>query len=729
MGRREQVAEKAKDLMFQRESIRNIGIVAHIDHGKTTMSDNLVAGAGLMSDSLAGKELVMDNYELEAERGITIMAANISMVYPHKGKEYLVNMIDTPGHVDFGGEVTRAMRAVDGVIVVVCAVEGIMPQTETVLRQALKEKVKPILYINKVDRLINELQVDEKGMQERLLKIIAKVNELIERFAHAEFKQSWKVNVNDGGVIFGSAYNNWAISVPYMKETGIGFKQIYDISKEGKQEELAKKIPGYRSVIDSVIKHLPNPIEAQKYRIPHIWTGNIEIEIGKTMMACNKEGKTVVMITSIDIDPHAGEIATGRLYSGSVKKGDKLFLINTGKEVTIQQVGLYMNAGRVQVDEVPAGNIAAISGLKDAYAGETAAEERIEPFESIKHYSEPVMTKSIEANNPKELPKLIEALRQVAKEDPTVKVEINEETGEQLISGMGELHLEIVEHIIKKDKGVEIKTSRPIVLYRETVTTEGKEVEGKSPNKHNKFYITAEPMPDEIYDAIVGGDIPEGKPKDIKALTAKLRELDMEKDEAKKVWDIYNHNMFIDKTKGVQYLNETKELIIQSFEEAMRGGPLCQEKATKTLIKLHDVKLHEDAVHRGPSQVIPATKRAIWGAMMFADARLMEPKQKIFINVPQEYMSAVSNDIQGRRGQILDTDIQEDVLSISSKVPVAETFGFAADIRSATQGRAVWSTEYAGYEILPKALQEQVIVKVRERKGLGARKTAQQFLE
>lgn len=715
--------------MRRHDQIRNIGIVAHIDHGKTTMSDNLIAGAGLMSDNLAGKECVMDSYELEAERGITIMAANISMVYEHMGREYLVNLIDTPGHVDFGGEVTRAMRAVDGVIVVVCAVEGIMPQTETVLSQALKEKVKPILYINKVDRLINELQVDEKGMQERLLKIIVKVNRFIEKYAHPEYKQKWQVNVNDGSVIFGSAYNNWALSVPFMKETGVSFKEVYDCSKNQTQGELAKKIPGYRSVIDAVIRHLPNPMDAQKYRIPHIWKGDIDSDIGKSMTGCNEGGKNVVMVTSIDTDPHAGEIATGRVYSGRIKKGDKLFLINTGKEATVQQVSLYMNAGRVQVDEVPAGNIGAISGLKDAFAGETASEERIEPFESIKHYSEPVMTKSIEAKNPKDLPKLIEVLRQVGKEDPTVKIEINEETGEQLISGMGELHLEIVEHIIRKDKGVEITTSQPIVLYMESVATPGQQVEGKSPNRHNRFYITAEPMSDEIFNAIVGGEIPEGKPKDPKELALKLREYGVDKDDAKRVWDIYNRNMIIDVTKGVQYLNEGKELIVQAFEEAMRDGPLAQEKCSKILIKLHDAKLHEDAVHRGPSQIIPAVKRAILAAVLTADAQLMEPKQKLFISVPQEYMSAVTNDIQGRRGQILDMNQEEELLSLTSKVPVSETFGFAAEIRSATQGRAMWSTEYLGYETLPRDLQEITIKRIRERKGLGARKSAKDFLE
>ncbi|MFH0986896.1 MAG: elongation factor EF-2 [Candidatus Micrarchaeota archaeon] len=723
MGRREQMAEKVHELMFNPVQIRNIGIVAHIDHGKTTLSDNLIYGAGLMSKELAGKACEMDSYELEQERGITIFAANISMVYDYENDKnekshYLVNLIDTPGHVDFGGGVTRAMRAVDGAIVVACAVEGVMPQTETVLRQALKEKVKPVLYINKVDRLINELQVGPEELQQRLIKIIAKVNKMIEKYAIGDLKEKWQVNVNDGSVAFGSAYHNWAISIPIMKKTGVSFKDIYDYCKNQKEKELADRIQGYKVILDMVVKHLPNPIDAQKYRIPHIWHGDIESDIGKNMTMCDKGGKTAIMITSINTDPHAGEIATARIYSGTIRKGTKVWMINSARETVIQQVSLRMSDGRVQLDDIPAGNIAAISGMRDAFAGETACEEKIEPFESIKHYSEPVVTKSIEAKNPKDLPKLIEALRQVAKEDPTVSIQINKETGEHLISGMGELHLEILEHVIRKDKGVEIETSQPIVVYRETVFSKSPEVEGKSPNKHNKFRFTIEPMSDEMYAGIKEGVIPEGKVKEMRVMSEKLRTVGMDKEESKKVWEIVNGNMFVDVTKGVQYLNEVKELVLQAFEEAINDGPLAREKTTKLMVKLTDISLHEDAVHRGPAQVIPAVKRAILAGMLLTDYALMEPKQKLFINVPQEYMGAVTNDVQGRRGQILEMNQDEDLLTIVSKVPVSEMFGFAAGIRSATQGRALWTTEYLGYERLPKTLQTEVIKRIRKRKGL-----------
>src|SRR3989338_9937789 len=227
----------AAELMAQRENILNIGTVAHIDHGKTTLSDSLIAAAGLISQEVAGTAQIMDYEDQEQDRGITINAANISLVFESEGKSHLINLIDTPGHVDFTGEVIRAMRAVDGVIVVIDAVEGVMPQTETVIRQALKEYVKPILFINKVDRLINELKFTPEQIQERFTKLIIQFNKLIEQIAEAEFKKAWKVNIADGSVAFGSARENWALSLSFMKKRGITFKDIVNLYTTGMTAE------------------------------------------------------------------------------------------------------------------------------------------------------------------------------------------------------------------------------------------------------------------------------------------------------------------------------------------------------------------------------------------------------------------------------------------------------------------------------------------------------------
>ena len=711
--------EKIKDLMYQPEYIRNIGIVAHIDHGKTTLSDNLLAGAGMISSELAGDQRFLDFDEQEQARGITIDAANVSMVHKYKDQEYLINLIDTPGHVDFGGDVTRAMRAVDGAVVVVCAVEGIMPQTETVLRQALKENVRPVLFINKVDRLINELKLGDDELQQRFVKIIASANKLIRNMAPEEFKEEWLARVEDGSVAFGSAYHNWAINVPIMQKTGITFKDIFQYCRDDNQKELAQKVPIHNVLLGMVVEHLPSPKVAQAYRVPNIWSGEIDTVEGQGMISTDPDSPLAVMVTNVSIDKHAGEIATGRVYGGTIEKGTEIFFVGSMGKARTQQVGVYMGPERINTDNVPAGNIVAITGAKNAIAGETITTygTKIAPFESIEHISEPVVTVAVEAKNTKDLPKLIEVLRQVGKEDPTVRVEINEETGEHLISGMGELHLEIIAYRIN-EKGVEIETSEPIVVYRETVAGKAGPVEGKSPNKHNRFYIDIEPLEDKLFQAIQAGDIKEGRVKG-KELTSTFTEYGLPKDEAKKVWDVYNRSLFINMTRGIQYLDEIKELLLEGFESAMEDGPVAREKVMGLKISLKDAKIHEDAVHRGPAQVLPAIRKAVYGSIMLANPTLLEPMQKVFINVPQDYMGAATREIQNRRGQIVDMSQEGDMATVESKVPVAEMFGFAGDIRSAAEGRCLWSTENSGFERLPTELQRNIIKEIRARKGLS----------
>src|SRR5688500_7139708 len=312
MGRKEDNIAKAVGVMANLDQIRNIAIAAHIDHGKTTFSDNLLAGAGMISQELAGQQRALDFDPEEQARGITINAACASMVHHFNNKDYLVNLIDTPGHVDFGGDVTRAMRAVAGCIILVCAVEGPMPQTETVVRQALREKVRPTLFINKVDRMVNELKVTPEEMQARFVKIINKVNELINRNLPEEFRGKWGVRLEDGSVMFGSAYHKWGVSVPFIKKSGVTFKDVYkhcqeDVSvmcgsayrrrgasvpflkkgrvtvtdgykrcQEDPQKELAKKAPVASGVLDTVADVTPSPKRAQECRIRHIWHGDQE---------------------------------------------------------------------------------------------------------------------------------------------------------------------------------------------------------------------------------------------------------------------------------------------------------------------------------------------------------------------------------------------------------------------------------------------------------------------
>lgn len=716
MGRRKKMVERVVALMDKPEFIRNIGTVAHIDHGKTTFSDNLLAGAGMISSELAGEQLFMDFDEEEQARGITIDAATVSMVHEIDGKEYLINLIDTPGHVDFGGDVTRAMRAVDGAVVLVDAVEGPMPQTETVLRQALRENVRPILFINKVDRLINEIKLTPQDMQMRLGLVIDKVNKIVKGLKPDEYDKL-KLDPVIGKVAFGSALNNWAISIPYMKKTGVTFKDIIELCQADKQAELAKKCPLHEVMNEMIIKFLPSPVDAQKERIKVIWHGDKDSDIGKSMTNVDRNGKVALMITDITTDPHAGEVASGRLFSGTLERGKEIFISGMPNANRIQSVGIFMGAERIEVEKIPAGNIVALTGLSDAIVGSTASTDKtMTPFESIRHVSEPVVTVAVEAKHMKDLPKLVEVLRQVAKEDPTLKVMINQETGEHLLAGMGELHLEVVVGRIKRDRHVDITTSKPLVVYRETVTTHAGPVEGKSPNHHNRFYIEVEPLTPEVIELIKSNQVSmrqqEVERRDI------LLKAGMTKEEAKGITHIYETNIFFDMTKGIQYLNETMELILEGFEEVMKAGPLSKEPVMGLKVKLKDAKLHEDTIHRGPAQVIPASRQAIQAAILMAGATLLEPFQKVFIHVPQEQMGGAMREMQGRRGSILDMQAEGDTTIIEAKAPVAQLFGFAGDLRSATEGRAMWSTEFAGFETIPGNMLNDIVMDIRKRKGL-----------
>ncbi|MBI4440613.1 elongation factor EF-2 [Candidatus Woesearchaeota archaeon] len=723
----EKMIDKMMRMIHKPSNIRNICTSAHIHHGKTAFTDNLLAAAGLMSVESAGeleKGMATWQHADEQERLMTVDAANVSMVHEFHGQEFLINLIDTPGHVDFGGNVTRAMRAIDGTVVLVCASEGIMPQTETVLRQALRERVKPVLFINKVDRLIKELQMTPQQIQERFTKIIVEFNRLVEEIAETEFKEKWKVNITDGSVAFGSARDNWALSLAFMKKKNVGFKDIlsiYEMPKEEREKWVWEHAPLSEVILDMVISHLPNPMEAQKYRISRIWRGDFETQLGKDLVSCNPQGKLAFCITRILIDPRSGrEICAGRLYSGTITEGMQIYCNNAKQYQRLQNVYMYLGIKTESFTSVPAGNVLAIAGIS-ASAGDTITTEPDQPFEELKHIFEPVITKSISVPKPQDLPKLVEVLRKVVKEDPSIKVDINEETGEVLLHGMGELHLEIIENRIKTEKGVDVVTSAPIVVYREAVTRVSPEVEGKSPNKHNKFYFIVEPLEDSIVKAIKKGDIPEGRvrKKDEIAMRDKFVAVGMDSKQAQKIKDIFNSNVFIDETKGQVHIGEVIEMILDMFEDVMKAGPLAREPAVNVKVRLMDMKLHEDAIHRGPAQTYPAVREGLKDAIRQAGAVMYEPLQILLIEAPVEHMGDVSKLVSNRRGQLLDMEQEGSQLNAHAKMPVAELFGWSSDLRSATGGRGISSLADQMFEKAPAEQQERIIRGIRDRKKLS----------
>jgi len=727
MADKETQLQKMKRLSDQQKNIRNICTSAHIHHGKTAFTDNLLAAAGLMSEVAAGsleKGMATWQHADEQERLMTVDAANVSMVHAFDDKEYLINLIDTPGHIDFGGNVTRAMRAIDGTIVLVCASEGIMPQTETVLKQALRERVKPVLFINKVDRLITELQYTPEQMQERFLKVVLEFNKLIEILAEGEFKKTWQVDIANGSVAFGSARENWALSVPFMKKKNISFKDILkmynEMDEKARQDWTWKNCPLYEVAFDMAVNHLPNPVDAQKYRIPKIWRGDPESQFGKDLLTCNRAGKIAFVVTRILIEPKSGrEICAGRLYSGTIKEGTDVYLNLAKQKQRVAQVMMYQGIKPEIIGEVPAGNVFALSGIS-AQAGETITEGPEQPFEELKHIFEPVITKAIEPSKPQDLSKLVEVLRKVAKEDPSVKIEINQETGENLLRGMGELHLEIIENRIKTEKGVEVKTSPPIVTYRETVTKKGPESEGKSPNKHNKVYCYVEPVEPHVRELLRNGDIPEGriKKKDL-AIRDSLVDAGYDNDTALSLKSVYKGNIFIDETKGIVQIGEVMELLLDGFEQVMDGGPLAREPCFGVKVVLTDLKLHEDAIHRGPAQMYPAVRESIKTSMMGAGPSMFEPVQTHLIEAPVEFMGDLTRLVMNKRGQVL--DIQEGAqVVVKARLPVSEMLGWSSDLRSATGGRGTSSLSDQVFEKLPNELQDKIIRQIVQRKGLTA---------
>jgi elongation factor 2 len=711
-------------IMRNVDQIRNIGITAHVDHGKTTLSDSLLSAAGLLSEKLAGQALALDYLDVEQRRQMTVKAANVSLYHEYKGKPYVINLIDTPGHVDFQSKTLRAFRAIDGAIVVVDAVEGVMTQTEMYLRVALEERVRPVLFINKIDRLIKELKLSPSEIQQRLVQIVKDINTLIANYADKEFQRAWLLDPAKGQVAFGSARDRWGLTIPLAAQKGIKIGDIIDVYNRGKDAvaELQKVAPLHEAVLDMVVKFIPSPREAQKYRIPKIWHGDINSEIAKYMMECDPNGPLVFMVTDVKVDPHAGLVATGRIFSGTLRPGEEVYLVNAKTTQRILQVSLYMGPYRELADEIPAGNIGAVLGVDKARSGETivgpALKDVMVPFERMRMITESVVTVAIEPKNPQQLTKLIDALYKLHLEDPSLIVKINEETGEYLLSGVGTLHIEIALTLLKDLYGLDVVASPPVIVYRETIRGESRIFEGKSPNKHNKFYISVRPLDETTIRLIQEGLVTEDM--DPRERAKILREhANWDTDMARRILAIdENINVFVDMTTGVQYFREVRDTVIQGFRLAMREGPLAHEPVRGVLVILHDAVIHEDPAHRGPAQIYPAIRNAIFAGMLTSNPTLLEPILKLDIKTPMEYIGNISVVITKKRGKILDIQQSENLARILAEIPVSESFDLADMLRNATAGKAIWGQDFSRWAPVPDSMLMSLIASIRQRKGL-----------
>jgi elongation factor 2 len=709
-------------LMNDKEHIRNIGIIAHIDHGKTTMSDSLLAMAGLMAPSRAGETRALDYLEEEQKRGITIKTANISLLYEEEGQPYVINLIDTPGHVDFSGKVTRALRALDGCILLVDAVEEFQIMTEIRLRVALEERVKPVMYINKFDRLIKELKMDADAVQKKLLRIINQFNTIVQTYGEEEIRNKWTINAAKGTVAFGSALDRWGFTLPMLQRKGLTFNDIVEFYKNGELAKLQELLPLSDAILEMAVQNLPNPIEAQPFRLAKIWRGDLESNIGKGMVSLDDNGPLIVCITNVIIDPQAGVVSTGRIFSGTIGKGRDVYLLMANRQYKIQQVSIYMGQYREIVDEIPSGNLVALLGLEQGRAGETLVSfehhDGAIGFESIKYISDPVLTVAVEPKKPTDLPRLVDALQKLSIQDPNLVATINQETGEYLLSGMGELHLEIAIKDLQREHRLDVIATEPTVVYRETILNDAGPFMGKSPNKHNRVWFSVKPLDDKIIELIKQGELSE-------ISSRRQREEVLQNKagwstrEARRIVSIdKNVNILTDETTGIQYLREVREHIAGGFIWGLESGPYSGEAVRGVHVVMNDAQLHEDPVHRGPAQMMPASRQALYASLMSANPTLLEPIYKIQVRVPPEELGNVTGLLSRKRGSIHNVEQQGPAVTVTGMVPVSETLGLSQDMRAATSGSAFWQSTFDHWAPVPPNLLNETLEKVRTRKGL-----------
>lgn len=601
----------------------------------------------------------------------------------------MVNLVDTPGHVDFSGKVTRALRAIDGAIVVVDAVEGVMAQTESVIRSAAKERVKPVLFINKIDRLIRELKLSPSQIQDRLSQIIQDVNRVIS-FALNLNSDDWKVSASNNTVAFGSALHKWAFNIELMQRANLQFQDIIRLYQENEISSLSNLLPVHEPILNMIIQHLPSPKIAQRNRMKYIWKGKLISPAGKALRSCNLDGPLIFGVTKIITESKHGQIAVGRLFSGTIRKGTQIRILPSDKIYKIQRVTLFMGSRQVVIPSLTAGNICGIIGSDEIRAGDTITGQihlqGMIPFEEISYIIEPVVTIAIEPKRTKDLPRLLDLLEQLTKSDPNLRFSVNEQTGENLLSGLGLLHLEIAVKDVENE-GIQIYASKPIVLYRETVkstTTLAKP--HKSPNGKNSIRITIEPQEK------INKKIP--------------------------IWHRDSGGNILQNSTNIAISPVVKDSIIAGFNWAMERGPLCAEPIVNTLIRIEDIELSPEPAERNRVELMSMIRESIFLGLKEAGAVLLEPIYSIQALVPNEFQNETVNVIMSKRGQIDDVTFSKELVTIKGSLPVGESFDLADVLRSTTSGKAIWQTKFTRWQIIPEHRAAEIISEIKKRRGL-----------
>lgn len=602
----------------------------------------------------------------------------------------MVNLVDTPGHVDFSGKVTRALRAIDGVIVVVDAVEGVMAQTESVIRSAIKEQVKPVLFINKIDRLIRELRLSPNQIQERLSDIIQSVNTVIDIASENSNTASWKVGTATNTVAFGSALHKWAFTVEMMRRANLQFNDIFQIYQNDTINHLSSLLPLHKPILNMIIDHLPSPKKAQQNRIKYIWKGDVNSPAGKALRACDSKGPLIISVTKLLTESKHGIVAVGRLFSGTIKKGTQIQVLPSNNLFKTQRVTLFMGSRQIVIPSQTAGNICGIIGLDEVKAGDTITgqinPEGMIPFEEITYISEPVVTIAIEPKQTKDLPRLLNILENFTRSDPNLLYSVNEQTGENLLSGLGLLQLEIALKDIG-DKGIQVHASEPIVLYRETIRSSIiLEEPHWSPNGKNSLRLSI-----QIQEGTSDRDV---------------------------VWQKDVRGNVLTNISNIVIPSSVKDAIIAGFEWAMERGPLCSEPVGLTLIRIEEIDLSLEATERNRVELMSMVREAIHFGLKKAGAAILEPIYNIEISIPNEFQKETVKVIMTKRGQVDDVSFRRDWVTITGAIPVSESFDLADTLRSTTSGKAIWQTKFDRWQVVPENRAKSIVSDIKRRRGL-----------
>ncbi len=682
------------------EKVRNIGIAAHIDAGKTTTTERVLYYTGISHKigEVHDGAATMDWMEQEKERGITITSAATTCFW----KNHQINIIDTPGHVDFTIEVERSMRVLDGAVAVFCAVGGVQPQSETVWRQANKYHVPRIVFVNKMDRVGANFFEVERQIKEKLKANPVAIQIPIgseDSFRGIVDLVKMKGIVWDDETL-GAKYE--IIEIPenvlekaqeYREKMLEAIAEVDDIVMEKylggedvSEEEIkgaikkgtlsmeitpmlcgsAFKNKGVQTLLDAVVDFLPAPTEVD-------WIKGIDSVSGEEIsVESDDNGSFAALAFKIMTDPFVGQLTFIRVYRGQINSGSYVLNSTKGKKERVGRL-LKMHANkREEIKELPAGEIGAVVGLKYTLTGDTLCDERTPVILEKMEFPEPVISVAVEPKTKADQEKMATALSKLAEEDPSFRVHTDEETGQTIISGMGELHLEIIVDRMKREFKVEAEVGAPQVAYRETIKMEvdqehkyAKQTGGRGQYGH--VFIKLEPLgPGEGYE-------------------------------------------FVNKITGGVIPKEYIPAVDKGIQEAMQNGILAGYPVTDVKVTLYDGSYHE--VDSSEMAFKIAGSMAFKEAARKADPVLLEPIMKVEVEVPEEYMGDVIGDINRRRGQVSSMDERSGNKIVTAMVPLAEMFGYSTDLRSFTQGRGTYSMEFDHYEEVPKNVAEEIIKK------------------